>query len=184
MLKNTVVDRFNINLVDYTSYFVEDRCVDIVDELYEYGITIDSVSVFQRDIARAISHHIFSSVCEYIIKYRDNTECPVMYIFPEQLDLSELTGYLISRTISEYVTSHFRLIESLLGIKHVISNVNFQEFTKLINIRDGDTLETLSNLKYSRSYNLYKMKQHVERHGLTQLKHEFFNNQRFKQVLI
>ena len=184
MLRNTVVDRFNINIIDYTSYFCTDRSIDIVDELYDHGISPIDADKFQNDVHVATSHHIFSGVCDFILSFKASHERPVMYIDRSKLDQIELSQYYTKQPLSEFVISLFKFMKSAIGIKYHVSCVDFDRFKNLVNSRDGETIELLSEIHNDQTYNLYKMKKHVEKHGLTGLSRDFFDNQRLKQVLI
>lgn len=183
MLRNTVVDRFNINIVNYSDYFCNDRSIDIVNDIYDLGINHNNCDTFQKDIKRATSHHVFSSVCEFFIKYNKQLEHPVFFISKSDINSIELGNYF-NNPLGDYIEDHFSLIKSLLGIKYIIYKGTFDELHNNILALDGDTIELVSELQYTKPRDLFKLRKYVEKHGLTQLKHEFFDNHRFKQVII
>ena len=183
MLRNTVVDRFNINVVDYTDYFLNSVVIDIVDELYDLGITVNDSNIFSKDITRAISHHLIKSICSIAIDYNNSTEQLVFFINTTNMSTSELSDY-VDKPLQQLVVELFDRLNGLVGIKYISTNNTFDDFIDNINSRDGDTLDTLASIKQNKPHNLFKLKKYIDTHGLTQLGDEFFNKHSMKQVII
>lgn len=185
MLRNTVVDQYNLNLINYNAIFAERVEPIVIDELYELNLLIEDSLDFSKTAATAVSHHLIDSLCQYIIENKSQLEQPVFVICPECINRGELNNYITSKMdLGVYVMKQFNKLKNILGIKSITYDDEFEVLTERVKSRDGDAIELLSTIDNSTPRDLYKLYKFVDRMGLKGIKQKFFEDQQYKQVFI
>ena len=116
MLKNTVVEQYNVNLIDYNSIFCETVSPIIIDELYDLKLIIDDRLDYNSTVNRAISHHVITSVCETVLNINGTGEIPVFCCCTKCLDGSELNNYVSDKSIGSIIINVFDELRKLIGV--------------------------------------------------------------------
>lgn len=185
VLKNTVVDQYNLNLINYNAIFEERVETIVIDELYDLNLLIEDSLDFTKTATCAMTHYIIDSLCTYIIENNQQVEQPVFVICPECINRGELNQYITSKTdLGTFVVKQFDKLKNILGIKSITIDVEFDELVQLVRTRDGDTIDTLNSIDRTSPASLYKLYKFVNRMGLKQIKQKFFEDQQYKQVFI
>ena len=185
MLKNTVVDHYNINLINYNAIFRERVELVVIDELYDLNLLIDDNLNFDKTAATAMSHHIINSLCQYIIDNRNLVERPVFVICPECLNKGELNNYLTEKkNLGEFVVKQFDKLKNILGINAIVHDWEFEDFVDSVATRDGGAIELINSIDKTSPRDLHRLYKYVESTGLKAIKNKFFEEQVYKQVFI
>lgn len=185
VLKNTVVDQYNLNLINYNAIFEERVESVVINELYDLNLLIEDSLDFTKTATCAITHHIVDSLCQYIMENNHQLERPVFVICPECINRGELNQYVSAKTdLSGFVLKQFNKLKNILGIKSIVSEFEFDHYVQLVKSRDGDTIETLSSIDTTKPASLYKLYKFVDTMGLKAIKQKFFEEQLYKQVFI
>lgn len=184
MLSNTVVDQYNLNLINYTCIFNEHVSLPVVDELYDLNLLIDDSIKLDRTAMRAITHHLLESVCSNIIAYK-GPEVPVFTICESCILDCELNRYLSESTnLGAYVVRQFKQLHKMTGVNFLVIDTSFDKFITNMKQRDGDTIEMLNTLSTYKPRDLSKLFNYFNKQGLVGLKQKFFETQQYKQVFI
>lgn len=185
MLKNTVVDHYNINLINYNAIFRERVELVVINELYDLNLLIDDNLNFDKTASTAMAHHIIDSLCNYIIDNRDQVEKPVFVICPECLNRGELNNYLSEKKdLGEFVVKQFNKLKNILGINSIVHDVDFEDLVESISRRDGSAIELINSIDNTSPRDLHRLYKYVESTGLKAIKNKFFEEQVYKQVFI
>jgi hypothetical protein len=185
MLRNTVVNRYNINLIDYTTIFSESVSRVVIDELFDLDMFIEDGLKFDRTCKRAITHHVIKTVCECILDLQQSVEIPVLCCCKSCINKTELNQYIQDSCLGDFIEGLLVKINQLLGVNHIMHDRDYDQLLVQVARRDGDLLEKFyetTNNKKPRD--LVKLKKYVNTHGLRTIEKQFFEEQRFKQVLI
>ena len=185
MLKNTVVDQYNINLINYNAIFAERVELVVIDELYDLNLLIEDSLDFTKTATCAATHYIIDSLCQYILENKSQLEQPVFAICPSCINRGELSRYISDKSnLSEFVTRQFNKLNNILGIRSLVTDMEFDIFVDSIKSRDGDALEQLNSINNHTPRNLHNLYKFVEKMGLKEIKHKFFEDTKYKQVFI
>ena len=182
MLRNTVVDQYNIILIDYNAIF-EERSIDIINELYDLGLVIEDNCNVDKTVRSAITHHFIDSVCKTNLKLLKSIERPVYVTCSSCYDKLELGTYLDGR-LGELINTLFKSINSMVGIDYIDSTREWNEFVDDVKSREGEMIEMLSTINRNKPRDLNRLYKFVKTHGLKGLEDQFFNQQQYKQVFI
>lgn len=185
MLRNTVVDRYNVNLIDYNVIFAEQVSRVVVNELYDLNMLIDDQLPFDKTCRRAITHHVIRTVCECILEVSEESSIPVLCSCSNCINKTELNKYIVNKNLGEFVEQLFKQLSNMLGIKYIMYDRDYEQL--LINVakRDGELVEQLYDISRNKKpRDLVQLKRYVKKHGLTYIEDQFFESQRLKQVLI
>jgi len=185
VLRNTVVDQYNLNLINYNAIFAERVEPVVIDELYELNLLIEDSLDFTKTATTAVTHYIIDSLCQYIIENKAQLEQPVFVICPECINRGELNKYISDKTdLSVFVIKRFNKLKNILGIKSITYDDEFDVLSERVKSRDGDAIELLSSIDTSTPRDLYKLYKFVDKMGLKGIKQKFFEDQQYKQVFI
>jgi hypothetical protein len=185
VLRNTVVDQYNLNLINYNAIFAERVEPIVIDELYDLNLLIEDSLDFTKTATCAVTHYIIDSLCQYIIENKARVEQPVFVVCPKCINRGELNRYIAEKTdLSAFVLKQFNKLKNILGIKSITYNEEFDILTERVKSRDGDVIELLSSVDTSTPRDLYKLYKFVDKLGLKGIKQKFFEDQQYKQVFI
>jgi len=185
VLRNTVVDQYNLNLINYNAIFAEQVEPVVINELYDLNLLIEDSLDFTKTATCAVTHYIIDSLCQYIIENKTQLEQPVFVVCPECINHGELNKYISEKTdLSTFVLKQFNKLKNILGIKSIIYDHEFEILTERVKSRDGDTIELLSSIDNNTPRDLYKLYKFVNKMGLKGIKQKFFEDQQYKQVFI
>jgi hypothetical protein len=182
MLRNTVVDYYNINLINYIPVF-EERAPVIVDELYDLNLLIDDNVQVCSTVRTAITHHFIDSVCKTIIDFKSESELPVFITCDTCYDELELSRYL-DLNLGDYIGKLFKKMNTMLGVNYIVISESWSQFIDAVHARDGDVVEQLQSLSNRKPRDLNSMYKFVQKHGLKGIKRKFFQEHKYKQVFI
>ena len=185
MLRNTVVDRYNVNLIDYNVIFAEQVSRVVVNELYDLNMLIDDQLPFDKTCRRAITHHVIRTVCECILEVNEENAVPVLCCCINCINKTELNKYITDKNLGDFVDKLFAQLSNMLGIKYIMHDKGYDQLLVDVARRDGDLIEQLYEISRNKKpRDLIQMKKYVKKHGLVNIEEQFFESQRLKQVLI
>lgn len=185
MLRNTVVNRYNINLIDYNTIFAESVSRVVVDELFELNMFIEDGLRFDRTCKRAITHHVIKTICDTILNLQQSMEIPVLCCCKSCINKTELSRYIVDSSLGDYIEDLLGKINQLIGVNHIMHDRDYDQLLVQVASRDGDLLEKFHEITNNKKpRDLVRLKKYVNSNGLRAIEKQFFEEQRFKQVLI
>ena len=184
MLKNTVVLPYNVVILDYAELFGEEAEFNILNELYDLNL-LKPVVLSCKTTHRVIANSVISAICEYIIHSKGSGGQPVFLVNKAALAKCELFEYVDHEAIFNYLDRLNKKLRRCIKINYFETELTYDQFVSDCESNDGDAVELLLNSIQSRDgCSLHHMYKYVTDNGLISIKQKFFDDIRFKQVLI
>lgn len=185
MLKNTVVDLYGVDLVNYNSIF-GDVSVDVLNEVYDLNLIIDDcININDKHVRRSLTHNSLAHVTNYVLDNHDTTARPVFVYNTDEIRHIELFNYIEPDRLLLYLERFAKKLMRLIGVSLMHVPCTYDSFMGLVSDRDGDAVDMLyGTLKKAKPCSLYELHKFVIAQGLTGLQDKFFNSQQFKKILI
>ena len=184
MPKKTVINPYNVLLIDYTELLQERVSQPALDELYELNLIEGGLSLKDKTTNRVIVHSLINALCDYIIENRGCQSRPVFLINKLQLSNIELFEYADKDDMIKFIDRTNNKLKKLIRINYFETEHTYETFVDRIN-SDGDCIELLlESINSTSSYNLHQLYRYVTDNGMLSIKRKFFDDIKYKQVLI
>jgi len=186
MLRNSVVNRYNIELVDYYSIFCESVGINFLDQIYELNLIIDEqVNLSDRTVKRSLTHNVISAVCEYIMTRKMSGDQPVFLYSTEEFKQHEILKFMPWEDFTAFHDQLEKKLGRVLGLNFCKIDSDYDEFRGQILEQDGECTERLISIcNRSKPHSLHQLYRFVTDNGLDHIKQKFFTDTTFKKVLI
>jgi hypothetical protein len=186
MLRNSVVNRYNIELVDYYTLFCDSVGVNFLDQIYDLNLIVDGhISLTDQTVKRSLTHNIIAAVCEYIMTRKLSGEQPVFLYSTVELQQHEILKFITWESFSTFHEQLERKLNRVLGLNFHQTAIGYDEFQSRVIEQDGECTEHLISIcNQSKPHSLHQLYRFVTDNGLDHIKHKFFTDTTFKKVLI
>lgn len=184
MPKNTVINPYNVILLDYTELLHERVSQPALDELYELNLIEGGLNLKDSTTTRVIVHSLINALCDYIIESRSCQARPVFLINKSDLRKVELFEYANEEDLIKFIDRTNSKLKRLIRINYFETDYAYDEFIERVK-SDGDCIELLlESISNTSSYSLHQLYRYVTDNGMLSIKRKFFDDIKYKQVLI
>jgi hypothetical protein len=176
--------QYNFSILDFAP-ICREISKSVLADLTRYGLL--ETNNLTRDVKRLILHHTIYCVCEVLLKRKQKP--PVILYFSRDTYNTRLHEFFNKDSINEEIYFNIIKIKKMLPIRIYIATTLFEQAREIIELRTGEGVELLNNLKYytdchsNEKFTFSRIKQYSNRHGLTFLTKDYFNQLKTKQLL-
>lgn len=183
MLNKTVIDRYNIILVNYDHIWRKTE-VDIVNDLDMLGyLRGGKLKTFSRDIKPCVTHHLITAICDNIINMRMRVE-RVVYCTEDPIGILD-QWFEKPAVYRRYVAGVRKKLSKILKVNMINIDTDFVEFSDCLRRGDGSCVDLITPcLTQFDNVNLHELYRMVTNLGLKHIKNKFFSDQEYKKVLL
>lgn len=185
MLRNTVVDLYGVDLINYIDIF-RDVSVEVLNDSHDLDlIDEEQLNINNEHVRRSLTHNNLSYITDYVLQHHDAVARPIFLYNVVDIKNVELFNYIDPDRLLLYIERFAKKLNRLIGVSLVNIPCSYETFVDHVESRDGDAVDMLYGiLRKSRPCSLYELHKFVQEQGLTSLQDKFFNSQHFKKILI
>jgi hypothetical protein len=186
MLKEVVLEKYNLQILNYHYIFKNIVEVNLINDLYKFKL-LDSRK--DSTMRRLFIHHNIYGICEFILNTKKSGKQVLYFDFNNLFD-TEILNYIEEERFKNYLLYIMNKVKNILPIRVFYSTFSLEFLNSKIKAKSGlgiETVNKIKNLTESYSFDKFtfeKCKRFVRKQELTFLDQSYFNSLKAKQLLI
>lgn len=180
------LNTYNLTFVDVNS--VISSCeVDIIDDLYKYNL-LNDIKFNNKDTKKVFYYYMIKKICDILIESKDTNKI-IFWFNTIDLKSSGFLQYTTHFRLKSFIETAIKKLRSFFPVKFHTSEVQFEDFTRIVDEDRGTRREIVQNVNESlkkfkiENYTFSKVKQFIKNFDLTYLDNHYFNQVKVKAIM-
>jgi len=156
--------------------------IEIINDLERYKLLQGSLNTEKKSF---FYHHIILGICQYLLYKRTNDK--IVFYYTKVFEDFELFKYFNEKEVIQTINKVIKSIKTYLPVRIYDGTISFESLHYMKDINDGKFDEIVSSIKslsnYFEKHTFSRIKQFSNKHNLTFLNQQFFNDIKTGQLI-